>query len=275
MVDRITPAVTPTFLDQVEARTDLSDEAAVQTETFAQWAIEDNFPHGRPAWEKAGALLVKEVAPYENMKLRMLNGAHSLMAYAGHVACLPTVKACMDNETLRALLQRHLAAAASTLKPLPGVNYRDYAAALASRFDNPSIVHETYQIAMDGSQKMPQRVFSPTLELLADGRDFETYAFAAAAWMRYTMGRKEAGAGYALRDPLDEAMSQALRDCSTAQSILSAITGVSGLVPDALTENPVWRTLVEACLASILSLGMLGAAQHLLENHQHQADADF
>lgn len=271
MVDRITPAVTPAFLDQIEARTGLRDEAAVQTETFAQWAIEDDFPYGRPAWEKAGALLVKEVAPYENMKLRMLNGSHSLLAYAGHVAGLPTVKACMGNETLRAVLERHLASAASTLKPLPGVDYQDYAAALVARFDNPSIVHQTYQIAMDGSQKMPQRIFAPTLDLLAEGTDCTTYAFATAAWLRYAMGRTEAGANYALRDPLEDAISHALRSCSTAQSVLSAVTGIAGLVPQALAESTAWRTQVEACLDAILGQGILGAAKQILDNQRPRA----
>lgn len=271
MVDRITPAVTPAFLDQIEARTGLRDAAAIQTETFAQWVIEDDFPRGRPAWEKAGALLVKEVAPYENMKLRMLNGSHSLLAYAGHVAGLPTVKSCMGNETLRALLERHFATAASTLKPLPGVDYQDYAAALAARFDNPNIVHKTYQIAMDGSQKMPQRIFAPTLELLAQGTDFTTYAFATAAWLRYTMGRTEAWDDYALRDPLEDAISHSLRECSTAQSVLAAITGLSGLVPEALAENTVWHTQVEACLDAILNQGMLGAAKQILDNQRPYA----
>ena len=201
MVDRITPAVTAETLSQAQRATALIDLAAIETEPFTQWVIEDRFSAGRPAWNAGGALFVDDVAPYEMMKLRMLNGSHSLIAYTGHVAGHRYVRDVMAQPTLAPLVARHLAAAASTLETLPGVDLDAYAEDLQTRFRNPAIAHETYQIAMDGSEKLPQRILAPAAEVLARGGDIRPFAFAVAAWMRYAHGRTEAGEPYELRDP--------------------------------------------------------------------------
>ncbi|HEX9857074.1 MAG TPA: mannitol dehydrogenase family protein, partial [Paracoccaceae bacterium] len=150
MVDRITPAATAATQAEAQRMTGCQDLAAVETEVFHQWVIEDHFPLGRPAWEAAGAIFVTDVAPYEAMKLRMLNGTHSMLAYAGFHAGLTYVRDVMQDPDLAALVDRHLSASAATLPALPGMDLPAYAAALQARFTNPAIAHQTFQIAMDG-----------------------------------------------------------------------------------------------------------------------------
>jgi len=203
MVDRITPAATDTLKSKVFAATGCTDLVPVVTEKFSQWVIEDTFCNGRPAWQNVGALLVEDVAPYEQMKLRMLNGAHSMLAYTGFLSGHKLVRETMADPAFSKMIARHISAAASTLAPLKGVDLEDYAQALLQRFKNPNIAHETYQIAMDGSQKMPQRIFEPALVALENGNDAGTYAFATAAWIRYLAAQHDNGEKYALRDPLE------------------------------------------------------------------------
>ena len=153
MVDRITPAVTEATQEAAREMTGREDHAAIETEAFSQWVIEDEFPAGRPAWEAAGAMFVSDVRPYEEMKLRMLNGAHSMLAYAGFLSGCRHVSEVMADPALTALVRRHLEAAAATLPALPGVDFKAYAEALVARFSNPHLKHETYQIAMDGTEE--------------------------------------------------------------------------------------------------------------------------
>lgn len=262
MVDRITPASTQTTLDDAEKLTGCIDLAAVETEAFSQWVIEDNFPHGRPYWEAGGAIFVDDVAPYEQMKLRMLNGAHSMLAYAGHVSGHKYVRDCMANPALAQLVERHLKAAAKTLDPLPGFDVDAYANDLVQRFRNPAIAHETYQIAMDGSEKLPQRIIEPVLEALERGQDITPFAFASAAWMRYCLGRSDDGSQYALRDPREEKITALIEATDkSAPSLVTALHTVSEIFPDHLRRNEVWTQRVTECLDIMINRSMIEAIE--------------
>ena len=174
MVDRITPAPTEDTFDGARRLTGVEDLAAVETEPFSQWVIEDTFLTGRPAWEAGGALFVADVAPYEQMKLRMLNGAHSMLAYVGFLSGHALVRDVMADRALARLVARHISAAAATLAPLEGIDFTQYGAELEARFRNPFIAHETYQIAMDGTLKLPQRLLQPAEAALRMGQDVRT-----------------------------------------------------------------------------------------------------
>jgi fructuronate reductase len=256
MVDRITPAATDATRALAQQLTGLRDDAAIETEAFHQWVIEDRFPLGRPDWAAAGALLVPEVAPYELMKLRMLNGAHSVLAYTGVALGLRHVKDVMGDPLLAALVRHHMYAAAHTLKPLPGVDYRAYAAALADRFANPHLAHETAQIASDGTQKLPQRIFAPTRDALQAGQPGEAFSYATAIWMRHATGRTEAGEVYALNDPRAAEIAASLKGAGDAAAIVTALTALPGLFPDGLVHNSAWRDGVRRVLARILTDGV-------------------
>mgnify|MGYP001174095375 CR=1 FL=1 len=265
MVDRITPAATDATLAEAERLTGLADHAAIETEPFTQWVIEDHFTAGRPAWEAGGAIFVKDVAPYEAMKLRMLNGTHSMLAYAGFLSAHKYVRDVMADDSLARLVRRYMRAAAATLSPLPGINFSDYADALAERFANPAIAHETYQIAMDGTEKLPQRILGAASHALENGQDIRPFAFAVAAWMRYAMGRTDDGAPYALRDPREEAIRGALAGASEARSIAGVLFALPDVFPERLTDDQRWTSLVTEILATMLQKGMAGAVKEEAE----------
>lgn len=257
MVDRITPAPTEETQAKAQRLLGLADLAAVEAEPFTQWVVEDHFPTGRPAWEQGGAIFVADVAPYEAMKLRMLNGTHSMMAYAGFLCGHKYVRDVMRDGALARLVRRHLKAAAATLGPLDGIDTKDYADVLARRFANPAIAHETYQIAMDGTEKLPQRIAAPALHALVHGQKLRPFAFAVAAWMRYCLGRGEDGAAYALRDPREAAIAAAVKGVEgDARGICRALSALPGLFPARLVQNAYWQEEVETVLSAMLEKGV-------------------
>lgn len=259
MVDRITPSATPELLSEVEKILGQKDAAAIETEPFSQWVIEDRFCDGRPQWEDAGVLFVDDVAPYERMKLRMLNGAHSLIAYTGFLAGHKYVRDAMADPQIYDLVEKHIRAASKTLTPLSGIVFEEYGKQLIERFKNPNIAHETYQIAMDGSQKMPQRIFEPAVENLRDGLDFTPFAYATAAWIRYCAGITDAGKTYDLRDPRQDELQSAFKSGhGNVNDICSAFMHLSGLFPSELQENEVWIAELRNQLTSILKQHPLG-----------------
>jgi fructuronate reductase len=260
MVDRITPASTEATLRTASELLGCEDLGAIETEPFVQWVIEDNFTAGRPDWDAGGALFVADVAPYEKMKLRMLNGSHSMLAYAGHLAGHRYVRDVMADRDLSRLVARYLGAAAATLEPLEGIDFRDYAQALTTRFANPAIAHETYQIAMDGSEKLPQRILAAAAEVAGRGGDTRPFAFAVAAWMRYALGRTEDGTAYDLRDPRSPEIAAAAEAAGREPAALAAaLQALPGLFPARLRDDPAWSGLVAAILGVMLDRGMKGA----------------
>ncbi len=260
MVDRITPASTPETFQEAARQTGCEDTAAVETEPFLQWVIEDKFVSGRPNWEAGGALFVDDVAPFEKMKLTMLNGAHSMIAYAGFLCGRKYVRDVMNDPDLSLLVDQHLKAASALLDPLPQIDYLDYAQALLARFSNPLIAHETYQIASDGSQKLPQRIFTPALNALDAGLSVRPFAFAAAMWMRYCAGRRDDGTVYELRDPRAEELSRAADAAgASAEALVDAFNNLPQLIPSRLKQDPIWRAELERVLSVALSDNCLAA----------------
>lgn len=259
MVDRITPAPTAETLADTERFIGVVDKAAVETEPFSQWVIEDRFAGGRPAWEAGGAIFVRDVAPYETMKLRMLNGTHSMLAYAGFLSGHRYVREVMRDAALTRLVRRHLGAAAATLEPLAGIDLAEYAEALMNRFSNPAIAHETYQIAMDGTEKLPQRILTPALHALRNGQDIRPFAFTIAAWMRYCIGKADDGTSFSLRDPREDAIHAAVQVQREPSGIVHALSALPGLFPAELAGNEHWNGLVSEILTTMLERNMVAA----------------
>ena len=262
MVDRITPASSDETRSTCGELTGCEDLACVETEAFTQWVVEDNFATGRPDWEAGGALFVDDVAPFERMKLRMLNGAHSMLAYAGFLAGCTHVRDVMSHPTLPTLVARHMAAAAATLEPLAGIDYADYAAQLIERFKNPALAHETYQIAMDGTEKLPQRLLLPAVDAKMSNQELRPFAFAVAAWMRYCQGKLDDGQVYELRDPRRQQIAESLINANSAAEISDALQGLDGLFPEALKEDDDWRFVIEQVLSEMLEQGVESTLAH-------------
>ncbi len=201
MVDCITPATSDRERKMVADRFGLTDAAPVACEPFRQWVLEDHFPLGRPAIELVGAEFVAEVAPYELMKLRILNGGHAAIAYPGallghhfvHDAMAdPRIAAWLDALTRREIQP--------TLSPIPGVDYDAYRAKIAERFSNPEVGDTIARLALDGSNRQPKFVLPVARDALAKELPFEGLALEVALWARYCAGTDEAGAEIAPND---------------------------------------------------------------------------
>ncbi len=231
MVDRIVPATTDADRERVAGRLGLSDAWPVVTEPFIQWVIEDDFPLGRPRWEIAGAQFAREVEPFEHMKLRMLNGSHSTLAYTASMAGHQTVAEASNDPRFVALLQAFWAEVIPSLKQPDGQDLAAYADALLARFQNRAIRHMLQQIAMDGSQKLPQRLLGTMRDNLAARRPIRALATGVAAWMCHA-GRIGLGNSLAVNDPMAarfaEIVSKSNGDPITICGHLLAIDSIFG-----------------------------------------------
>lgn len=264
MVDRIVPATTDADIAEVEALLGLHDAAPVIGEPFRQWAVEDGFVAGRPRWDDVGAQMVSEVAPFEFMKLRMLNGAHSSLAYLGYLAGCETVSQASSDPVLARFLQGLWNEIIPTVPAPQGVALTDYARDLLTRFQNPAIRHRTWQIAMDGSQKLPQRLLGAIRDRLEADAPIDHLALGVAAWMRYVSGADEAGAAIDVRDPLVDEFARrsaaAGRDAGALSRSLLGIESIFG--PDLLREER-FTTVVARHLAMLFDKGATATAASL------------
>jgi fructuronate reductase len=203
MVDRIVPRTTDADRAAVSSRLGRLDAWPVIGEPFLEWVVEDRFANGRPAWEHGGARFVAHAEPFERLKLRMVNGSHTALACLGAVAGWHTVDHALAVPALRRFIDRLMRdEVAPTLPALPGLDLDDYRARLLQRFANPALQHQTQQIAMDGSQKLPQRLLGTVRDRIAAGARFHHLALAIAGWIRYASGRDERGCEIAVSDPL-------------------------------------------------------------------------
>ena len=188
MVDRITPRVTPADVRAVAERTGWADAVPVVTEPFTEWVLSGDFPAGRPAWDAAGARFVGDVTPHETRKLLLLNGGHSLLAYAASARGHETIAAALTDPVCRGWLEQWWDEAVRHV-PLPAAELADYRQALVRRFTNPRIRHTLAQIAADGSQKIPIRVLPVLRAERAAGRMPAGAARVVAAWTDHLSGR--------------------------------------------------------------------------------------
>ena len=265
MVDRIVPATTDADLDRAEAALGVRDEGHVAAEPFMQWVIEDRFAGPRPAWERAGAMIVPEVAPYETAKLRLLNGPHSAIAYLGYLAGHQYVHEVMEDETLArfvtALMDGEIA---PTVAEPDGMPLDAYASDLRDRFHNPALNHRTWQIAMDGSQKLPQRLLNTIRDRRAAGAPYDRLALAVAAWIAYARGRTPGGEAIDVRDPLAERMAEiGARTDGDADGLLEGFLGLGEVFGDDLRQDAAFAGTVGTQLRMLLSEGPRAAAGRL------------
>jgi fructuronate reductase len=260
MVDRITPATTDADRDEARALIGLDDEGVVVTESFRQWVIEDDFRAGRPAWERAGALLVDDVTPYEVMKLRLLNGAHSTLAYLGALAGLDTIAETMARDAFATVVRRLMNDdVAPTLDVPADFDLKAYQEQLLDRFANPALRHRTVQVAMDGSQKLPQRLLGTIRDRRSAGAQPRWAAFAVAAWMRWVQTAST------LDDPLAPLLRRTLAGASAADDVVRRLLGVREVFGDDLRDDTTLRDLLVDALERIGGRGALAAAQSMIE----------
>ncbi|HED2609941.1 TPA: mannitol dehydrogenase family protein [Citrobacter koseri] len=254
MVDRIVPAATEESLDEITRELGVADPCAISCEPFIQWVIEDNFVAGRPQWEVAGVQMVDDVLPWEQMKLRMLNGSHSFLAYLGYLAGFQHISDCMQDSAFREAAYRLMINEQAPTLRITNVDLSRYAASLIERFANPALKHRTWQIAMDGSQKLPQRMLEGIREHLARGSDWPLLALGVAGWMRYVSGVDDAGATIDIRDPLSEKIRLLVESSSDAERV-SALLSLQEVFGTDLVKNPLFVQAIEQAWRRIAQHG--------------------
>jgi fructuronate reductase len=237
MVDRIVPAATAGDRDAASRLIGARDEATVVGEPFRQWVIEDSFRGRRPAWEAAGAMLVPDTRPYEAMKLRLLNGGHSALAYLGLLRGHETVAESIADDELRAFVERlWQSELAPTLDPVPGIDLAAYRTDLLTRWSNPRIAHRLEQIGTDGANKLPPRLLAPARELLADGQEPAAICRVVAAWLR----RLESVAS----GPVEEEVATAIAGAASPAAAAERALAVSSVFGEDLRESARFRDLL-------------------------------
>jgi fructuronate reductase len=264
MVDRIVPAASAERLAAASQVLGVADQAALGTEAFWEWVIERRFVDNSDgdALAGVGVTVVDDVAPFEDAKLRLLNGSHSAMACMGAVAGLPVISDCIAQPAIHEFIHGLMTWDVGPQLSRPGVaQYRD---ALLARFANPQLQHSVHQIASDSSQKIPQRWPPSVLGAISSGQSVERLAFAAAAWMRYVRGSDEAGNSYAMNDPMAaQLQSLALAHVDDTQATVQALGRLPDIWGPALPRNPQWLARVTHWLTQISQLGMLSAVAQL------------
>jgi fructuronate reductase len=213
MVDSITPATDEALRTKAREVLGLEDAWPIQRERFTQWVIEDVLPEDRPALADAGVILARDVALFERAKLRLLNGAHSTLAYLGLLRGWTLVSDAMADAPLAAFVEAMMREEiVPNLTSAPGLDLNAYIGAVLTRFRNPAIEHHLGQIAWDGSQKLPIRLLATIAEALETGRPFDRLALGVAGWMAFV--RERARAGEPITDPLADRLLEAGRRCA-------------------------------------------------------------
>ncbi len=261
MVDRIVPETTDVDRAEISSALGMLDAWPVVTEPFTQWIVEDRFPAGRPDFAAAGVQMVSDVTPFEHMKLRLLNASHSALAYLGYLAGHETIASAMTDVHFAALARQIMQDAAPTLTIPDGTDVAAYGASLLQRFANPALHHRTWQIAMDGSQKLPQRLLATMADRLRLGLPIKTHALAVAGWMRYVTGKDEQGRAIDVRDPLaSELFEIAERAGPVAERLAPALLEVHAIF-GALGRDPRMHAAIAEALTKLYAVGARQAVQ--------------
>ncbi len=249
MVDRIVPATTDDDIRGLSQLLGFEDRAMVKTEPFSQWVIEDRFGGPRPLFERVGAQIVPDVRPFELAKIRMLNGAHSTLAYLGLRRGFEFVHEAIADQDICAVVEHLMRSeAAPTLPRVSDLNPASYAKALLERFANPALEHRLIQIAMDGSQKLPQRLLGTIRDRHGEGHRADAALLGVAAWMIHATGRGPNGVRHEVDDPMASSLATvADRAGCDPTSLVQGMLGVTAIFDD-LGRNP---SVVESLTAHV------------------------
>lgn len=258
MIDRIVPATTDADRADVAMRLGLTDAWPVVAEPFLQWVIEDKFVGKRPPFERGGAQFVSDVAPYERMKLRMLNGSHSMMAYLGYLAGKEFIAEVMADPNYVRFVHNAMTEDIAPTLGMPVAETNAYRDELLRRFENVALRHRTYQIAMDGSQKLPQRLLGTVADRITTGASFERLALGIAAWMIYARGVDLSGQPITVQDPLAADFARIGED-----GMVAAYLAIDRVFPPALAAHASFRAALEDKVALLRSVGAAEAVKRL------------
>ncbi|TRB05233.1 mannitol dehydrogenase family protein [Agrobacterium tumefaciens] len=263
MVDRITPATGER--ERTIARDDfgIEDNWPVFCEEFKQWVMEDNFPAGRPALEKAGVQFVTDVAPYEHMKIRILNGGHAAIAYPAALLDIHFVHEAMEHPLIRAFLAKlENEEIIPVIPPVPDTNLADYFALIERRFLNPKIGDTIPRLAQDGSNRQPKFILPSTADRLARGEDIVGLSLVSALWCRYFQGTSDSGREIAFNDASAERLQAAAIKAKDDPMAFLALEDIFG----AVAESELFRKRFAHALKTLWQQGTAKTLQLYLDD---------
>ncbi|SDQ72330.1 mannitol dehydrogenase family protein [Pseudovibrio sp. Tun.PSC04-5.I4] len=265
MVDRIVPALTDESRDLIrESLGGQIDLNGIVCEPFRQWVIEDNFKAGRPKWELAGAQIVPDVEPFEEMKLRTLNGSHSFLAYLGFLAGKETIADCAADpvffaEARKLMVDEQL----PTLDVPDDVDLEAYADSLLKRYSNSKLKHRTWQIASDGTQKMPQRWLNSVKYHIAHGSDYRHLVLGIGGWMNYIQANRN-GESYEVTDPMKDQLAEIVASHKTDRTVyVNTLLALESVFPSELVGNDEFNQAVHKAYAAVADKGAAQAVADL------------
>jgi fructuronate reductase len=251
MVDRIVPATTQDNVSEFSKNFSYEDSAPVFTETFSQWVIENNFAGPVPPWDKVGAQFVDDVAPFEALKLRTLNASHSLIAYLACLTGKETVAAALQNTGIRIAVEGLMREEAQPGLKLPdNFSIENYQQALLDRFDNTALNHRCAQIAMDGSQKIPQRLIPIIDSQLKHSGSIHYASLTIAAWLYFLRGET----GNPVEDPIKQTLALLWR--GNASHAVNSLLAMRDIFPKEIAENQRFINSVQSWV-NIIAKGEL------------------
>jgi mannitol 2-dehydrogenase len=231
MVDRITPATTDREREIAKNDFGVEDGWPVFCEPFRQWVLEDRFPLGRPALEKAGVQFVGDVSPFELMKIRILNGGHATIAYPAGLMDIHFVHEAMENELVRGFLAKlERDEITPTVPPVPGVVLEDYFQLIEKRFSNPKIGDTVRRLCLDGSNRQPKFIIPTIADRLAAGQGVAGLALESALWCRYCFGTTDSGKIIEPNDPNWDRLRAASKAAKTDTGVWLAMEDIYGAV---------------------------------------------
>jgi mannitol 2-dehydrogenase len=263
MVDRITPVTTDADKAFIAEHFGVLDLSPVVPEPFHQWVIEDSFCNGRPAWEKAGAQLTTDVTPFERVKMRLLNGGHSTIAYIAALLGIDHVYEAMADEQICALEVMFLEEVTPVLPDLPGMELTGYKASLIQRFSNPSLPDQIMRIASEGTAKLAKFIVPTIGDLREIGKKPQIIPLVIAAWLYAMCGTDEAGRPIAIVDASASLLNAFVMDGGKDARLGLSINSVFG---DLLTTDAACAARVQQYLDSLRGNGVRATLQQVIAN---------
>ncbi|PDT50532.1 mannitol dehydrogenase [Sinorhizobium fredii] len=262
MVDRITPATGPREIGIVADEYGIEDAWPVFCEEFKQWVLEDHFPLGRPALEKVGVRFVPDVAPYEHMKIRMLNGGHAAIAYPAALLDIHFVHEAMEEPLIRGFLAKlERDEIIPVIPPVPGTDLKDYYKLIETRFSNPKIGDTIPRLAQDGSNRQPKFILPSTADRLARGEDVVGLALVSALWCHYLAGTTDSGKTISFNDPNIDRIRAAASKAKSDPYVFLELRDIFGAV--AISE--LFRKRFAKALQSLQKKGTRATLQSYLD----------
>ena len=263
MVDRITPLPTEETRAFVREQFGLDDQCPIICEPYVQWVIEDKFSSERPALEQVGAQFTGDVAPYEKIKLRVLNASHSLIAYLGFLAGHRYIFEIVRDPVFAGYMTHFLNEEVTPhLDPVPGIDLADYKRTVVKRFGNPAIKDKALRICMNGSYKFPKFIFPTVRDCLKTGGSIKAAALSVAAWMCFLGRAVEAGSDIPINDPIADTLIQKAKEGGDDAQALLSLREVFG----DLSDDEKFRNEVSANLRLLYAEGPVSTVQTCLRN---------